>query len=333
MREELQLETTGLMRAWADQDPAWLGTYLVSGVEDPRINAQSILTRHFLIAQRWGDDFPRLRSEEQRFAGVLRWWLNLGLEDGDDETRESLRHGLRAGRDNAEGTELPPFVHRVFQSLPVEADEILVPNYLEQLCSDSFSFEQVSETFSRLWERALGRAEVDTLRVLELACGSANDYRFMERYGLARFLDYTGVDLNSANIANARRLVRSGRFEVGNVFELSHDDQSFEVAFLHDLLEHLSLGGVEQAVAEICRVTRKTIAVGFFSMHERQEDRVRVVGDYHCNTLSLARMRELFGRHGFSGRAFHLSTLLEWEAGCVSYHNPNAYTLILTRAF
>jgi SAM-dependent methyltransferase len=331
MKEELRRETEGLTRAWAHLDPGWLGSYLVSGVEDPRLNAQSMLTRHFLIAQRWGNAFSRLRREEQRFGAVMRWWLTLDVEDEDEEMRKSIGHALRTGRDNAEGLALPAFVRRAFQELPIEADDIQVPNYLEYLCQQEMGTEGVWDTFADLWRGALSDASAAVLRVLEPACGSANDYRFLERYGLARFLDYTGVDLSESNIANARQLARDGKFEVGNVFGLGYEDLSFQVVYVHDLFEHLSILGLEQAAAEICRVARQTIAVGLFSMHEGEEHLTRVVGDYHCNTLSLPRTRALFERHGFSGQVIHLSTLLEWELGCGPYHNPNAYTLLLTR--
>ena len=331
MKDELRRETESLVRAWAHLEPGWLGSYLVSGVEDPRLNAQSILTRHFLIAQRWGDAFSRLRREEQRFGAVMRWWLTLGVEDEDEETRESIGHALRTGRDNAEGMALPHFVRSAFGELPIEADQIVVPNYLECLCERGVGTEGVRDTFADLWRGALSEGSAAVLRVLEPACGSANDYRFLECYGLTRFLDYTGVDLSESNIANARRLAADGKFEIGNVFGLEYEDQSFEAVYVHDLFEHLSILGLEQAAAEICRVARQAIAVSLFSMHEGQKHLTRVVGDYHCNTLSLGRTRPLFERHGFSVQVIHLSTLLEWELGCGPYHNPNAYTLLLTR--
>jgi ubiquinone/menaquinone biosynthesis C-methylase UbiE len=148
---------------------------------------------------------------------------------------------------------------------------------------------------------------------------------------LSHFVDYTGIDLNRDNIINARRLVGWGRFEVGNVFELEFADRSFDSVYAHDLFEHLSEAGMEQAIAEICRVTRRSLAVAFFSMHEGGQDIVREVESYHCSTLSLGRMRQRFERHGFRGRAIHLDSLLQWELGCAPYHNPHAYTFLLER--
>ncbi len=43
--------------------------------------------------------------------------------------------------------------------------------------------------------------------MLEAACGSANDYRFLHAFGFAPFLDYAGFDISPKNIDNARRRV------------------------------------------------------------------------------------------------------------------------------
>ena len=90
-------------------------------------------------------------------------------------------------------------------------------------------------------------------RLLEPACGSANDYRYLAAFGIAGLLDYTGFDLCEKNVANARALFPRTRFEVGNVFEIAAADQAFALCFVHDLLEHLSPAGLERAVEELCR--------------------------------------------------------------------------------
>ena len=168
------------------------------------------------------------------------------------------------------------------------------------------------------------------LKVLEPACGSANDYRFLEAYGIARLLDYHGVDLCPANIENARALFPGVSFEVGNVFDISAPDKSFEVCFVHDLFEHLSPGGIEAAVRETCRVTRRGLCVGFFNMDEIPAHQVRPVREYHWNLLSMARMRELFAGGGFAAQAVHIGAFLRGQTGCDQTHNPNAYTFLLS---
>jgi ubiquinone/menaquinone biosynthesis C-methylase UbiE len=167
--------------------------------------------------------------------------------------------------------------------------------------------------------------------VLEPACGSANDYRYLEACGIARLIDYTGFDLCEKNIANARTLFPQVRFKVENVFEIAAPDQSFDLTFVHDLLEHFSIAGLERAVAELCRVTRHGLCVNFFQIEEMPDHIVRPIDDYHINTLSLAKTEELFSRHGFLVQPLHIGSYLRHRIGCRETHNPHAYTFLAFR--
>src|SRR5205807_10626888 len=111
--------------------------------------------------------------------------------------------------------------------------------------------------------------------VLEPACGSANDYRFLESFGIARLLNYHGFDLCEKNVQNARALFPAAAFACGNIFEIRAADKSFELCYAHDLFEHLSLDGLKAAVHEICRVTRQGLCLSFFQMDERPDHLVR----------------------------------------------------------
>ena len=144
-------------------------------------------------------------------------------------------------------------------------------------------------------------------------------------------MNYTGFDLCEKNVANARALFPQARFEAGNVFEIAASDQSFELCFVHDLLEHFSPAGLERAVAELCRVTRHGVCAHFFQMDEMPEHIVRPVGDYHLNTLSLAKTEALFGPHGFTVQPLHIGSYLLQRVGCHEMHNANAYTFLAFR--
>ena len=189
------------------------------------------------------------------------------------------------------------------------------------------------DTFTVLWRTVLAdeAATEAPVSVVEPACGSANDYRFLDACGLARFLDYTGFDLSEQNVANARTLFPARRFAVGNALEIAAGDRAFDYGVVHDLFEHLSVEALEAAVSELCRVTRGGLCLGFFQMDEVDEHVIRPVDEYHVNTLSLARMLALFARHGFAGEAVHIGTFLRFRFGGEQTPNPNAYTLVLER--
>ena len=340
MDDARRQESDRLTRSWMQHEAAWLRDYLVAGVEDPRINLQSVLSRHFLIRALTAERFETLMRQEYRFAAVMNWLLGFAQSLRDDAEIIALFHALRRGADNAEGIEIPQFVLQAFEALPAAADGVTVPNYVEsflagiEITQGRVSITQAAfDTFRGLWSSVLScdgsPREFRRPTVLEAACGSANDYRFLDAYGIARLVDYTGFDLCAKNIENARALFPGVRLEVGNVFEIAAPDQAFDLCFVHDLFEHLSVAGMEAAVKEVCRVTRQGLCIGFFNMDEIREHQARPVEEYHWNTLSMARMRERFAAHGFSAQVLHIGTFLRQQFGCEQTHNPNAYTFLL----
>jgi len=348
MRDLLKSETEKLARSWMHHEPGWLAQYLVAGVEDPRLNLQSILSRHFLVRAFCGEYFSNLMTQEYRFAAAMNWLLGLANRSGDQEELSAVLYALERGADNAEGLEIPLFMVQLFAELPLTAHGLAVPNYLDQFLSQAGPadhrpgrVEASLNTFQTLWHLALSPATFNPpalrsepaparpISLVEPACGSANDYRFIHAYGIARWLQYAGFDLCAKNVQNALGLFPGVRFEVGNVFEIRAPDKAFDLCLVQDLLEHLSLEGMQAAVREICRVTRRGLCVGFFQMDEIRDHVARPVDDYHWNLLSMTKMRELFAQQGFAAQVIHISTFLHQQVGCDQTHNPNAYTFLL----
>src|SRR5260370_9215279 len=116
MRDTLKLESEKLARSWMQHEPAKLRDYLVAGVEDPRINLQSILSRHFLVRSLFGEKFRELMDQECRFAAVMNWFTALAA---DAEGLNMVFHALQLVPDNAEGIQIPPIVLKTFISLPL----------------------------------------------------------------------------------------------------------------------------------------------------------------------------------------------------------------------
>jgi len=284
-------------------------------------------------------------QHEYRFATAMNWLARLAGKACENEELGIVLRALRRGFDNAEGISLPAFLLQTFASLPVACDELTIPNYVESFLSGTKWVdgkpqldEDSLESFRQLWSQALARfvllagdANAPRISVLEPACGSANDYRFLHSYGIARHIDYMALDLSSTNVETARAFSPELQFQSGYAFELPAPDQWLDYAFVHDLFEHLSPAGLNVAVTEICRVTRQGICAGFFNMDEFPEHVVQPVEDSHWNKLSLARVKELFATNGFIGQIVHVGTFLRQQLGCDETHNPNAYTFLLWR--
>ncbi len=131
LNAELLRETELLRRSWMQHDPAKLRDYLVSDVEDPRINIQSILSRHFIVEQLGGPDFATLREQELRFALVMNWLLGLHKASIAFEDLENILFGLRRGADSAEGVPIPGFVTQAHKSLAHANERWSIPDYFE----------------------------------------------------------------------------------------------------------------------------------------------------------------------------------------------------------
>src|SRR5262249_39792459 len=125
----LKTESEKLSRSWMQHDAGKLREYLVAGVEDPRINLQSILSRHFLIRGLFGDRFAPLMAAECRFSAVTNWLVKLATKTTDPEMLDAVLYALNRGADNAEGVELPSYLRQVFAALPASAGDLSIPNY------------------------------------------------------------------------------------------------------------------------------------------------------------------------------------------------------------
>ena len=162
MNESLKKETEKLARSWMQHEAGWLRDYLVAGVEDPRINVQSILSRHFLIQAVTGESFGRLMRHEYRFAAMMNWLLSISEKATDPEELSAVLFGFRQGADDAEGIPIPHWALSIFATLPAKADGVEVPNYVEgflnqtRIAAGTASPDQESlNTFCRAWRGAL----------------------------------------------------------------------------------------------------------------------------------------------------------------------------------
>ncbi len=335
--DRLRVETERLRRSWSRHPAEMLREYMVAGIHDPWINPQSIHSRHLVLETAFPGRFEALKREELRFALAMNWLLPVLRDAIIPEELEALAHALELGADDAEGLSIPHWLLDIRSGLPREVDGAMVADPVLETVLDarrmgpSAARARGHQRFAAVWRQVLRDEPVAGLDVLEAGCGSANDYRAMESCGLVRHLRYLGVDLCEANIVNARALFPGARFEVGNLLELGHGDGEFGCTVVHDVLEHLSLEACDMAVAELARVSREGVFIGFFQMHEGEDDVVREVDDYHWNTLSLPRMRRRFALHGWRAEATHVASWLRWAGGPEAAYYETAYDLILAR--
>ena len=158
----LQAESDKLARSWMQHDAGMLRDYLVAGVEDPRINLQSVLSRHFLAHAITGQRLSALMEQEYRFAAAMNWLTELARRLGNAEELELVLYALRRGADNAEGIAIPAFIVQSFYAVPAIAGSVTVPNYIESFLTGTRLVKGQAkphnsslETFRKLWTKAL----------------------------------------------------------------------------------------------------------------------------------------------------------------------------------
>jgi len=85
VNESLKAESEKLARSWMQHDAEKLRDYLVASVEDPRLNLQSVFSRHFLLRAVVPGRFETLMEQECRFAAVMNWLTSLAQGIGEHE--------------------------------------------------------------------------------------------------------------------------------------------------------------------------------------------------------------------------------------------------------
>jgi SAM-dependent methyltransferase len=286
-----------LLRHWWNRARAdMLDSYLVSGFQNPRINVQSVLQRHFLLRRLFGDEFETLMTDELRFA-------------------VELNQILRARADE----------------LGVTMGAYLDPKKAAGVQQVEAAIADRETEFVDRWRAVLEGREAETISVLELACGSANDYRAYVECGLARFLEYRGIDLTPKNIANARHRFPGVEFEVGDIREVHAPDGSFDFVVASDIFEHLSPEAREQSLGEAIRLARRGLALTFFNMAEIAEHEINPRGVYYWNRLSRSRIEE---RLKPTFPLIEVVPIASWLASELDFHrtyNSKAYSIFAQR--
>ena len=241
---------------------------------------------------------------------------------------QAIFYSLLEKQKEAEEIEIPSYISDTFSMLAF-------PNYICDALNlpasdseDKIIPEYLVSTFGRIWKEMLADEQAGKISVLEPACGSANDYRFIDALGIARFIDYSGFDLCEKNVRNAKGMFPEINFTLGNVVEIEADDNSFDFCFVHDLFEHLSIEAMERAISEICRVAGRGVCIGFFNMYDGKNHIVKPVNIYYWNKLSRDAVVKLLRQKFSKVEIIHIDSFLSSEYNFNDAHNKDAYTLI-----
>ncbi len=250
MTTNFDAESENLRNAWLRHPAGFLDSYLIQGVENPCINPQSIAIRSLLIDALLPGVHRDLTQQEMLYAACACTTIAAAGRGLFDPFTAALE-----GEPGA-AFPLPQFLKELRDQKPA------LPFSLRGVWQQIFkavlrSYDGFSSPFEALWRERLASATTDRPALLEVACGSANDFRYWARYGVDSLIKYTGVDICPTNVANAQRRCPTGTFLEGSAMALPFPDRSFDFYLTFDLFEHLSLAAVQQALREAVRVTRR----------------------------------------------------------------------------
>jgi SAM-dependent methyltransferase len=329
-RTSIELENERLKSSWDCFPSEHLAKYLGVEEQDQRINTHSILTRALLVDSLWPGEFDALIDEELRF-GVVMTWLLQELKAGVD--RWQLLAELEAA---APGAKLPGIVRET--ACWLQSGGCPVPDYLGEALRFTepdqpawYLFEPALNTFRGIWASQLRRPVSEPVAVLEVACGSGNDYRAIRDCGLAEHIRYAGFDISWRNICNAREQFPEAGFFEASILNSGLPDDSFDYVFVHDLLGHLSPEGLELALAEIVRITRKEAWLHCYNVACIERHEVLPFFAYFRNRLSIPQLTGSLARLGATAEVWLLSEMLDRKFGYVPEYTATSGTLLVRK--
>ena len=330
----IELENERLRSSWNCFPEEVLADYLSVGEQDQRINAHSTLTRSLLVDTLWPGKFDALIEEEMRF-GVILTWLLQKLENGVE--RGTLLDAIDACASGPDDPGIPEVVRDA--AVWLQSDDCPILDYISEALifanedhPESRLGESALDTFITVWDGRLSECEAEPVSVLELACGSGNDYQAIHASGIGRCIDYSGFDISWKNVSNARIRFPGVNFFEASILNSGLPDASHDYVFAHDVIGHLSGEGMEQAVREVMRIARREAWIHCFNAVDIEDHEIRPFKLYHKNRVSIPRMRESLEAAGAANvDVIPISAMLEEKFGFRQEYTATSATFIATK--
>ena len=312
-----------LSQHWDRIGPRELDRYLIQDVEHPAYNPQSVLIRAFIIDRMFPREAMQIIEAELYYSACASFALCANREGWFAPLYHTLMHG-------SAGYELPPFLRKKYRDR--FSSYFDVSDLFDQLAIClAVGFDNFSSPFEEIWRNFLKGRQFRRCHLVELGCGSANDYRMWSACGVSSLLEYTGIDVSKANIGNAQRRFHDETFLVDDICSIDAGNQSFDVTVVFDVYEHLSPSSLSTALNESLRITRDECWMSFFNAADIPQHTFREVDDYHWNVLSISMLEEEVRATGFDVEIYSVPEILETRFDGYRHYNREAHILAATR--
>lgn len=310
---EIENENSKLRASWNCLPAEHLDNYLMQGEQDQRINIHSILNRALLVDSLWPGKFDGLITEEFRFGLVMTWILQQLQED---VTRKQLLDSIMTGAGEDGSADVPDLVATT--ALYLQSDDCPLPDYIAESLlfvdrnnPDALLPETALNIFQNIWSNTLQDLESPGMDVLEIACGSGNDFQAIRNANIEPYISYSGLDISSKNISNARHKFPGVDFFEASILDSAIPDDSYDVVFAHDVIGHLSGEGMDRALGEIMRISRSEIWIHCFNAVDIDQHEIIPYFQYHRNRISISQFAKTLEDGGFSVEVIKLPDMLK----------------------
>lgn len=150
--------------------------------------------------------------------------------------------------------------------------------------------------------RRSGLASLSGLDILDVGCGAGGELRRMTTFG-AEPARLAGIDLMTARVETARKILPEARIEVGSAHEIPFPDASFDLVSQFVVFSSVADASLRRAIArEMTRVLRPGGRIVWYDIH-------RVKPGPDMVPIKMAELHELFPGYTIEAR----STTLRWK--------------------
>lgn len=146
-----------------------------------------------------------------------------------------------------------------------EAWNKLAPEYAKQIVD-----RQESAYYAPILD-AISNAYEPGMKVLEVACAGGHDFRYLNRRKRIEPKDFTGLDVTEPYLKLAKERYPDCRWVLGDARKLPFENKEFDITYNLLMLLHLDKEGVQQALQEMCRVTRSKVFILTYVSDVRHE--------------------------------------------------------------
>lgn len=96
----------------------------------------------------------------------------------------------------------------------------------------------------------------NNINVLNLGFGSASLEEYFLKDNLDKKIKWSGIEISSEAVKNARKKFKKGTFKLGNIYELGISSNKFDYVIAMEVLEHIKPSKIFKVLSEINRIVK-----------------------------------------------------------------------------